>query len=223
MGKIMSVEYLIGRAYGLFKRNLRIVRLRLRNLLATGRRRRKLRAFSDQSLKLHAGCGPVLMSDWVNLDIDGRPDMFVDLARKLPFRDGSADLVFSEHVIEHLSLEEASFCIKEFARVLKKGGTARIATVDLDYIIGKYQGDWKDQSWLSTDGKDIHTRTQMLNASFYRWGHKFIFSEEELRHLLLSANFKTVTRKTWGESDSPSLCNLERRADSMLIIEARKE
>jgi len=218
----MSAEYLLDEAYGLFKCILRIVRLHLRNLLAIRRRRKRLRASSGQPLRLHVGCGPVLMRDWINIDIDGHPDIFVDLTKKLPFRDGSVDLVFSEHVIEHLTAEEASFCMKEFARVLTKNGTARIATVDLDYVVGKYHDDWKDQTWLSTDGKDIRTRAQMLNACFHRWGHKYIFNEEELRLLLLSADFTTVTRKTWGESDLPHLRNLERREDSKLIIEARK-
>jgi len=218
----MSAEDLSDKVYDLFKRNLRIARLCLRNLLATGRRRKKLRAFSDQPLRLHVGCGPVLMNDWVNLDIDSHPDIFVDLTRGLPFRDGSVSLVFSEHVIEHLSLEEASYCMKEFARVVAKDGTVRIATPDLDYVISKYHGDWKDQKWLSTDGQDIHTRAQMLNAGFYRWGHKFIYNEEELRLLLLSAGFATVTRRTWGESDLPILRNLERRQDSKLIMEASK-
>lgn len=219
---MMFAEYLLDRAYDLFKRNLRIVRLFLMNLLTARRRRDRLRTFSGQPLRLHFGCGPVLMSDWVNLDIDGHPDIFVDLTKGLPFRDSSASLVFSEHVIEHLSLEEASFCIKELARVLAKDGTVRIATVDLDHIISKYHGDWEDQKWVSTDGKDIHTRAQMLNACFYRWGHRFIFNEEELRLLLISAGFTTVQRKAWGESDLPTLSNLERRADSKLIIEARK-
>jgi hypothetical protein len=62
----------------------------------------------------------------------------------------------------------------------------------------------------------------MLNAIFYQWGHKFIYNEEELRFLLQSSKFTLIARKTWGNSDLPILCNLERREDSKLIIEARK-
>jgi predicted SAM-dependent methyltransferase len=219
---IMPVEYVLDKTCDLFKRYLRIVKLFLRNWLATNRRRKKLRAFSDKPLRLHVGCGPVVMSEWVNLDIDGRPDIFVDLTRRLPFGDGSVGFVFSEHVIEHLSLAEASYSMKEFARVLAKDGVIRIATVDLDQVISKYHGDWADQRWLSTDGQNIHTRAQMLNAIFYQWGHKFIYNEEELRFLLQSSKFTLIARKTWGNSDLPILCNLERREDSKLIIEARK-
>jgi predicted SAM-dependent methyltransferase len=168
------------------------------------------------------GCGPILLSDWVNLDIDGHPDIYVDLTRRLPFRDGSVSHVFSEAVIEHLSLEEAFHCMRELARILTKDGTIRIATVDLDHVIRKYDGDWQNQKWLSTDGRDIHTRVQMLNASFYRWGHRFIFNEEELRILLLSAGFSVVTRRAYGESDIRLLQGLERREDCTLIMEAGK-
>jgi len=218
----MNAEELFDRAYGLLKRTLRVVRLHIRNLFATGRRKKKLRLFSDQPLRLHVGCGPILLGDWVNLDIDGHPDIYVDLTRRLPFGDGSVSHVFSEHVIEHLSLEEASHCFEEFARVLAKGGVVRVATIDLDHVISKYQRDWQNQKWLKTDGQDIRTRTQMLNASFYRWGHRFIYNEEELRILLLSAGFSVVTRRAWGESDIQLLQGLERREESTLIMEAGK-
>jgi len=37
----------------------------------------------------------------------------------------------------------------------------RIATIDLDHVIRKYQRDWQNQKWLKTDGQDIRTRTQI--------------------------------------------------------------
>jgi len=141
MGRAMNAEELVDRVSGLLKPTMRTVRLRIRNLFATRRRKKKLRLFSDQPLRLHVGCGPILLGDWVNVDIDGHPDIYVDLTRRLPFGDGSVSHVFSEAVIEHLSLEEGFHCMRELARILTKDGTIRIATVDLDHMIRKYDGD----------------------------------------------------------------------------------
>jgi len=63
---------------------------------------------------------------------------------------------------------------------------------------------------------------QVLNASFCKWRHKFIYNEEELRAQLLSAGFSVVTRRAWGESDIQLLQGLERREESTLIMEAGK-
>jgi len=184
---------------------------------------KKLR--KSDKLKLHVGCGNVKLLGWVNIDVEpGAADLIIDVRKGLPFDDNSVDFIYNEHFIEHLTYEEGQKVLKEFWRVLKKGGVLRIATPDLDYIINKYMSNRKDQDWLSwPEYSFIKTRGEMLNVSFRWWGHKYLYNEEDLRRQLDRANFKKIIRCEWGKSKYVELSGLETRKDSKLILEAEKE
>ena len=113
----------------------------------------------------------------------------------------------------------------EFRRCLKKGGVLRIAMPDLDYIVEKYNTDWKNQDWLSWPGYEfIRTRGRMVNVVFrWSWGHKYLYNEEDLRAQLTGAGFQRIVRCEWNKSSHSELAGLETRRDSILIIEATKE
>lgn len=51
-------------------------------------------------------------------------------ARKLPFRDGVFDVVYSSHCIEHVHWYEVEPTIAEWARIVKPGGVLEVFTVD---------------------------------------------------------------------------------------------
>lgn len=57
----------------------------------------------------------------------------------LPFPDESVSLVFSSHVIEHISDESAFHLFSEVHRILKKGGAFRVVCPDLDKVIRAYK------------------------------------------------------------------------------------
>lgn len=75
-------------------------------------------------------------------------DLRIDVRKGLPYKDNSVDFIYSEHFIEHLSADEAKSFFKECYRVLKPGGVIRTATIDLQYMLERYQSDWHDQTWL---------------------------------------------------------------------------
>lgn len=75
--------------------------------------------------------------------------------RKL-FKDGSFDLVYASHVIEHIEWYEVEDTIKEWARILKPGGWLEIHTVDAhrilkDLIHYEETGEWRgsNPTWRS--------------------------------------------------------------------------
>lgn len=77
-------------------------------------------------IKLQIGGGKHLKSsdEWINADlIDG--DIYLDATRRLPFKDNSIDLIFTEQFFEHISREEGLNFLKESFRVLKKGRGAQ--------------------------------------------------------------------------------------------------
>jgi predicted SAM-dependent methyltransferase len=189
---------------------------------------RKQLAKFNQPYKLHVGCGSIKFKDWINLDIENKQqvtDIIWNAAKGFPFIESqSCSLIYCEHFLEHLKVEEAQIYLSESYRILKPGGTLRIAMPSLEYIIDKYRSEnWKDQDWLIwNDFKFIQTRAEMINISFRWWGHQWLYDKEELKRRLQEAGFQTIQYLTWGNSNITDLGNRETRRDSLLISEAHK-
>lgn len=178
--------------------------------------------------KLHIGCGSVYFDGWINVDNNKnirQAEAHWDVTRGMPVPDNSCELIYSEHFLEHLTAEEGTAFLKECRRALQKGGTIRIAMPSLDVLIEKSaNGTWREQAWLEhPDHRHIATRAEMLNISFYRWGHKWLYDREELHRRLRDAGFSEIEDMAWGQSKNPDLRNRETREDSLLICEAWKE
>ncbi|MGZ4846327.1 MAG: class I SAM-dependent methyltransferase [Halobacteriota archaeon] len=184
---------------------------------------RKL-ALKSKRVRLNLGSGRAHLTGWINVDIESNADLVHDIRRGLPFESNSADFIYNEHFIEHLSFDEATKMLRECFRCLKVGGVLRVATPDLGYILHKYDTDWSDQDWLSRpEHETINTKGKMINASFRWWGHRYLYDEDDLREQLARTGFTQIQRCTIHESDYEDLRNLETRQDSTLIIEASKE
>ena len=183
----------------------------------------KLRGVPKSGMKLHLGSGTIRLDGWLNIDLETpEADVHLDITRGLPFADASARLVYHEHVMEHITLDQGRFCLVDWHRVLEPGGVLRIATPDLAYVIDKYKSaDWKDQAWLKLpEYAFIQTRAEMVNASMRWWDHKYLYDGEELERRMREAGFQTVRRCRYRESPVAELAGLETREDSTLILEA---
>jgi predicted SAM-dependent methyltransferase len=182
----------------------------------------RLRAsrYPRRGLKLHLGCGTVHLDGWVNIDLEAGADLRLDVRRPLPFPDGAARLIYHEHLMEHLTVEEGGAGLRDWFRLLAPGGVLRIATPDLAYVVERYQGAWRDQSWLALpEYAFIRTRAEMINVAFRWWGHQYLYDGEELERRVKEAGFAPVRRCALRESPLPELAGLETRDDSKLILE----
>ena len=195
-----------------------------RAILLSPRKRFKVAKFKKiKNLKLNVGCGKVKLPGWVNIDIEPGADLVMDVRKGLPFDNNSVDFIYCEHVLEHFTYEEGEKVLREFERCLRREGIVRIAMPDLDYIIKKYNADWKNQDWLSwPEYEFVKTRGQMINISFRYWGHKYLYNKEDLRNQLTKVGFQKIMSCERKKSNNAELCNLETRKDSKLIMEAIK-
>lgn len=83
---------------------------------------------------------------WETVD-RGNADHKIDLWRnplQLPFTDGSIEVIYSSHLIEHLDNEACRRLFREWYRILKKGGVLRVVAPNMDYLIDSYLTDDKD-------------------------------------------------------------------------------
>ncbi len=114
-------------------------------------------------IKLHLGCGTVVVDGWINVDyslgarlskiptfryfnkklklfdVEWKGNIFLhDLTKKLPWKDNSVDYIYCSHTLEHFTKDDGRYLLSEIYRVLKKGGLTRIIVPDLGIIIDKF-------------------------------------------------------------------------------------
>jgi predicted SAM-dependent methyltransferase len=90
--------------------------------------------------KLNFGCGTRIASGWTNIDFhchDSRVQR-VNLLRGFPFPTNHFDSVYSSHVLEHFTRDQAAFLMGEAHRVLKPSGIVRIVVPDLEDTAREY-------------------------------------------------------------------------------------
>jgi predicted SAM-dependent methyltransferase len=187
--------------------------------------RARLNAF-DSPHRLHLGCGEVNYAGWVNIDLLALPsvDVVWDVRRPFPLEDASCELIYHEHLLEHLTVQDAKKFLVECYRLLQPGGVTRIATPSLEEVTRKYNStDWRNQDWLSRpEYRFIQTPAEMLNISLREWGHQWLYDREELHRRLGEAGFTKILDVEWRSSPIPELRNRETRPESLLICEAEK-
>jgi predicted SAM-dependent methyltransferase len=177
----------------------------------------------DGPVRLCLGSGHAPIPGWTNIDFEPPADLLLDLRYPLPWPDGSVTSIYSEHVVEHLPLENASSMYREWRRIIAPDGTVRIATPDLALLIEDYRGDWRARhDWVHwPEYANIDTPVRMINIAMRAWGHQYLYDYPELEQRLREAGFSDIRRVALGDSVDPALRLLESRADSTLIVEAR--
>lgn len=171
--------------------------------------------------KLHVGCGPMLLKGWLNSDME--PDIangviYLDVTEPLPFPDGSLQYIYSEHVLEHVTLETTLAHFGECYRALRPGGVIRIAMPDLQFLLDYFKSKELtavQQSFLEhTVGKfhpDVALKSpaMLLNDFLRRWGHQVIYDRQLLADLLKRVGFNPVVSCELQESRHTDLANME--------------
>lgn len=173
--------------------------------------------------KLHIGCGDEAIEGWVNIDAAPYPavDVVQDVTKAIPFAECS--LIFAEHFIEHLSLQDARKFLALCRTALAPEGVLRLTTPNLDWV---HETQYRPAFWSGAE--EAVADCLRLNRSFYGWGHRFLYNRDTLAGLLREAGFATVEPCTRGESRHGELRGLERHepyADSpelphILVLEA---
>ena len=177
-------------------------------------------------LCVNLGCGYRPMKGWVNVDRARGPEVQVvwNLTEGLPFPDSSCSAVFSEHLIEHVTKEDAARLLRECYRVLKSGGVLRISTPDAERYLRSYAGDGeflRHPSFVES----IETPLERINKMMREYGqHLWVYDAESLILLMRKTGFSSAAEQQYGVSTHPRMQRIdsEERAFESLYVEAIK-
>ena len=146
-------------------------------------------------MKIHLGCASKILEGFVNIDIRKIDDRVqVDNVATLEtIVDGSADLIYACHVLEHFGRHEVQDVLQCWYDKLKVGGVLRLAVPDLEaacrlYIEKKY--NIEAMYGLMYGG-------QMHEFDY----HKIGFDLESLRGLLIKVGFTKFKMWDWRQTE----------------------
>lgn len=178
---------------------------------------------------LDVGCGPNIDAAFCNLDYMWRPgvDVCWDVTRGLPFPDKYFGGIFTEHMLEHITFQEAVRLLGEFRRVLRDGAVLRIVVPDGELYLSRYASKQAGHPVEMPNAGDIHGKfpfeTPMIDVNFVfrEHGHQFIWDFSTLKLALLSCGFKQVEKRAYGDgADSMLIRDTASRRGESLYVEA---
>lgn len=188
--------------------------------------------------KLHIGCGGNYLPGWFNTDlIPNARRTKLNATKRFPYHDNTFDYIFTEHMIEHVPYNLGRITLAECFRVLKPGGTLRIVTPDLKFLLGLYQNDneinrnyikWSSELFFGE--RAPHNAAAVINNFYRDWGHQFIYDVPVMKDALTKSGFTDLMEEKIGQSNHADLLELEHDtrmpagflALESMIIEAKK-
>jgi len=132
----------------------------------------------------------------------------------VPLPDSSADFIFSSHSLHHFYRDEAQALLADSLRVLKPGGTIRVAVPNLEYIFSLYQQGERERAL------DYFFYTSQPRNELSRRHYQYDF--ELLRQMLAAVGYEGMRRCAFRQGRTPDLELLDNRPNETLFMEADK-
>ena len=178
---------------------------------------------STKVRKLQLGAGANNLKGWLNTDIIPSGDqVYLDATERFPLPDASFQYVFAEHVVEHITYEQAVGMLQECRRVMAPGAKIRLVTPNLERFLAlfnktkteeqtKYMVEkTKWHEWPTTSDQE----TYILNMQLREWGHMFVYTPKMLIAALEKTGFRDVREFSAGVSGSDGFQGADAREGS---------
>ncbi len=151
---------------------------------------------------------------------------YADAAKGLPLPDGSVEVLYSSHMLEHLDQTGAELFLKEARRVLASGGIIRIVVPDLRKLVRQYLDSGDANAFLSSSclprpqAKTIAQRLMVLMVGTRH--HQWMYDGESLCRILLVHGFSDPGILQPGKTriESPGSLDLKERISESVYVEA---
>lgn len=153
---------------------------------------------------------------------------YCDARKHIPIPDGSAEVVYSSHMVEHLDPEECIVHLQEVKRCLCAGGIVRLALPNLRWHVSNYinSGDADEfvkRTYLGRHlPKGIRSKLTALILGEREY-HVWMYDERSAKGLLERNGFEDVTILESGRTniEHSDPLNLSERSPESLFVEGR--
>jgi SAM-dependent methyltransferase len=149
-------------------------------------------------------------------------------ARRLPLSNSSVEVLYTSHMVEHLTRVEARRFLAEAFRVLRPGGFIRVAVPNLGLYVARYLDSTDADAFIEGTllGIDaprgpLQRVKSLLTGSN---GHMWMYDEASALRLLSSGGFVDGEALRAGQTTipDPGALDLHERDAESLYVEARK-
>lgn len=167
---------------------------------------------------------------WLVTNVNAITRLYMDATRRWPLETASVEYVFSDNVVEHLTLQAGRQMLLEAHRCMRPGGIIRTVTPDVRAHIDMYlhggselknnvAGHYRDI------GLDVEYPIDLVRIPVAAFGHHsgYIYDFDTLAAELHRAGFSNVTRCELGQSEHQPLRGLDLRSHeggAQLAVEA---
>jgi SAM-dependent methyltransferase len=165
-------------------------------------------------------------------NVDATCRHYLDATEPWPVAEGSVEYVFSDNVIEHLSLEAGRAMLREAFRALRPGGIIRLVTPDVRRHVEAYlAGQDALHSRLAHEyvsaGLVVEHAVDLIRIPIGEFGHHvgYVYDFATLADELELAGFHSIVRCDVGVSTHDALDGLDMRValgDGLLAVEATR-
>lgn len=172
----------------------------------------KVKKFESlNTIKLNLGCGKLLKKEFINIDLTKSGDLRLDLRKTLPFKNNSVDHIHSEHFFEYINYLDSTAinCLRDYLRVLKKGGKLTMILADMEKIFKAYVN--KDVKFLEgitnitnhiPQSKKYASLIDYVNyVSYFLGYHNYCYDYEKICLLLKSVGFKNIKKHEFNPNE----------------------
>ncbi len=151
--------------------------------------------------------------------------IFGDASKRFPLDGNSIEIIYTSHMLEHLSQGSVENVLKEARRVLKPGGIIRIAVPDLKIIMEEYFQS-EDANFcmerLMVQPPPINTLRQKLKLLLVGYRHhQWMYDGNSISKMLVMHGFKDVEIMEAGHSkiSNPGILDLREREGESVYVE----
>ena len=151
------------------------------------------------SIKLNLGCWNRNIPGFINIDKCDFPHIHHnrDIENLSIFDDNSVDLIYSSHSFEYFDRIKAIEVLREWRRVLKKGGKLRLAVPNFDKLMSVYQKTKDLNNILGPLYGMMEINTLNGIKTIF---HKTTYDFESISKILLENGFEKIKKYDWRKT-----------------------
>lgn len=186
---------------------------------------------AERPVKLEIG-GNSPREGWVVTNVGPTVRNYLDATAPWPFAEGEVSHIYSDNVIEHITLDMNRAFFREAFKALQPGGKIRLVTPDLRahvelYLSGAAALDSAPAKHYRGMGLVVEHPIDLARIPVAAFGHHtgYLFDFETLKVELEAAGFSNVIQTEAGKSDVPVFAGLDVRSHeggAQLAVEATK-